>query len=225
MRLDMARILIVDDEKDIVNVIEEYCKHSGLETDVAYDGLEALEKAKVSFYDCIIMDIMMPRMSGYEAVEEIKKIKDIPIILCSAKVEEYDKLKGFEIGVDDYIVKPFSPKEVIARIKAVLKRTQSANIHDVLVFGNLKIDNSAHIVFVDDEKAELTNKEYDLLMLLIQNRTKYVSREQILDEIWGDDYQKGPRTIDTHIKMLRKDLKSCGDRIKTVRGEGYKFEA
>ncbi len=221
----MAKILIVDDEKNIVNVIEEYCKYSGFETDVAYDGLEALEKAKVNFYDCIIMDIMMPKMSGFEAVEEIKKIKDIPIILCSAKVEEYDKLKGFALGVDDYIVKPFSPKEVIARIKALLKRTQTANLHDILIFDNLKIDLSAHLVFVDEEQVELTNKEYDLLMLLVQNRTKYVSREQILDEIWGDDYRKNPRTIDAHIKMLRKDLKACGDRIKTVRGEGYKFEA
>lgn len=221
----MAKVLIVDDERDIVNVIAEYCKYSGFETDVAYDGLEAVEKAKVNFYDCIIMDIMMPKMSGYEAVEEIKKIKDVPIILCSAKVEEYDRLKGFELGIDDYIVKPFSPKEVIARIKALLKRVQTSNLHDVLVFDNLKIDNSAHVVFVDEKQVELTNKEYDLLMLLVKNRTKYVSREQILDEIWGDDYQKNPRTIDAHIKMLRKDLLSCGDRIKTVRGEGYRFEA
>ena len=171
------------------------------------------------------MDIMMPKMSGYEAVEEIKKIKDVPIILCSAKVEEYDKLKGFELGVDDYIVKPFSPKEVIARIKALLKRSHATNLHDILIFDNLKIDLSAHMVFVDEEQVELTNKEYDLLLLLVQNRTKYVSREQMLEAIWGDDYRKAPRTIDTHIKMLRKDLKSCGDKIKTVRGEGYKFEA
>ena len=221
----MAKILIVDDEKNIVNVIEEYCKYSGFETDVAYDGLEALEKAKVNFYDCIIMDIMMPKMSGFEAVEQIKKIKDVPIILCSAKVEEYDKLRGFGLGVDDYVVKPFSPKEVIARVKALIKRTQTANLHDILVFDNLKIDSSARLVFVDEEQVELTNKEYDLLMLLVQNRTKYVSREQIINEIWGDDFRKNPRTIDTHIKMLRKDLKTCGDRIKTVRGEGYKFEA
>lgn len=221
----MAKILIVDDEKNIVNVIKEYCEYNGFETDVAYDGLEAYEKAKVNFYDCIIMDIMMPKMSGYEAVEEIKKIKDVPIILCSAKVEEYDKLKGFELGVDDYIVKPFSPKEVIARIKALLKRSQTTNLHDILIFDNLKIDLSAHTVFVDEEQIELTNKEYDLLLLLVQNRTKYVSREQMLEAIWGDDYRKDPRTIDTHIKMLRKDLMSCGDKIKTVRGEGYKFEA
>lgn len=221
----MAKILIVDDEKNIVNVIKEYCEYNGFETDVAYDGFEAYEKAKVNFYDCIIMDIMMPKMSGYEAVEEIKKIKDVPIILCSAKVEEYDKLKGFELGVDDYIVKPFSPKEVIARIKALLKRSQTTNLHDILIFDNLKIDLSAHTVFVDEEQIELTNKEYDLLLLLVQNRTKYVSREQMLEAIWGDDYRKDPRTIDTHIKMLRKDLKSCGDKIKTVRGEGYKFEA
>lgn len=220
----MAKILIVDDEKNIVNVIKEYCEYSGFETDVAYDGLEAYEKAKVNFYDCIIMDIMMPKMSGYEAVEEIKKIKDVPIILCSAKVEEYDKLKGFELGVDDYIVKPFSPKEVIARIKALLKRSHATNLHDILIFDNLKIDLSAHMVFVDEEQVELTNKEYDLLLLLVQNRTKYVSREQMLEAIWGDDYRKDPRTIDTHIKMLRKDLKSCCDKIKTVRGEGYKFE-
>ena len=221
----MAKILIVDDEKNIVNVIKEYCEYNGFETDVAYDGVEAYEKAKVNFYDCIIMDIMMPKMSGYEAVEEIKKIKDVPIILCSAKVEEYDKLKGFELGVDDYIVKPFSPKEVIARIKALLKRSQTTNLHDILIFDNLKIDLSAHTVFVDEEQIELTNKEYDLLLLLVQNRTKYVSREQMLEAIWGDDYRKDPRTIDTHIKMRHKDLKIYGDKIKTVRGEGYKIEA
>lgn len=221
----MAKILIADDETNIVNVIKEYCEYSGFETDVAYNGLEAYEKAKVNFYDCIVMDIMMPKMSGYEAVEEIKKIKDVPIILCSAKVEEYDKLKGFELGVDDYIVKPFSPKELVARIKALLKRTQTSTLHDIMVFDNLKIDLSAHSVFVDDEIVELTNKEYDLLVLLVQNRTKYVSREQIIDSIWGDDYSKNPRTIDAHIKMLRRDLKCCGDKIKTVRGEGYKFEA
>ncbi len=221
----MAKILIVDDEKNIVNVIKEYCEFNELETDYAYNGLEAVEKAKINTYDCIVMDIMMPVMSGYEAVEEIRKFKDIPILLCSAKVEEYDRLKGFELGVDDYIMKPFSPREVVARIKAVLKRTLATKPHDTMIFGDLTIDLSTHVASVLGDAIQLTNKEWDLLVLLAKNGEKYTTRAQIIEVVWGGNLPKDPRTIDTHIKMLRRDLKHCGDYIKTVRKEGYKFEA
>lgn len=221
----MSKVLIVDDEINIVNVIKEYCEFNGYETDTASDGLEAYEKVKINDYDCIIMDIMMPKLSGYEAVEEIKKIKDVPIILCSAKGEEYDKLKGFELGIDDYISKPFSPKEVMARIGALIKRSQKNTPNKKIIFNNLLIDKSAHTVSVCGDIINITNKEYDMLLYLIENRNKFVTRQQLLENIWCKDSLKDMRTIDTHIKMLRAHLKSCGDMIKTVRGEGYKFEA
>jgi two-component system, OmpR family, response regulator ResD len=168
------------------------------------------------------MDIMMPNLNGYDAVKAIKEIKNIPTIMISAKGEEYDKLKGFELGIDDYIVKPFSPKEVMARIKALMKRTKGLN--DCMELDSLKIDFDGHIVFVKNEQINLTKKEYELLLTLIKNKGIVLSRDKLLSEIWGYDFDGDYRTIDTHIKMLRADLKECGNMIKTVRGVGYKFE-
>ncbi len=218
----MINVLIVDDEPNIVEVLKEYAQHNGMNVETAFDGLEACEKVENKNYDCIIMDIMMPKLNGYEAVKAIKEIKNIPVIMLSAKGEEYDKLKGFELGIDDYIVKPFSPKEVMARIKALMKRTN--RLSDCLELDDLKIDFDGHTVFVKNKQANLTKKEYELLVMLVRNNGIALSREKLLLEVWGYDFDGDYRTVDTHIKMLRADLKECGDKIKTIRGVGYKFE-
>ena len=216
------KILVVDDEVLIREVIKEYLNLEGFEFDEAANGEEAVSKALVNEYSLIIMDIMMPKMDGYQACKEIRKSKDIPFIFLSARSEEYDKLIGFELGIDDYVTKPFSPKELIARIKAVLKRTTREE--DVYQFSGLKIDDKAHDVFVDNEKVYLTPKEYDLLKYFVTNKNIALSREQLLTNVWGYDFYGDDRTIDTHVKTLRKNLGSYGDLIKTVRGIGYKFE-
>ncbi|MBP3631018.1 MAG: response regulator transcription factor [Clostridia bacterium] len=220
----MEKILIVDDEEKIVEVLCEYAKFNGFLTDTASDGYEAVEKVMTEDYDCILMDIMMPNLNGFEAVKQIKNIKNIPIIMISAKGEESDKLNSFELGVDDYIVKPFSPKEVIARIKAVLKR--SCSYVDKLKFDMLEIDTEGRIVTVDGEEKTLTNKEYNLLLLLVKNKDIVLTRDKILNQVWGYDYYGDGRTVDTHIKMLRADLgEKVSTKIKTVHGVGYKFES
>ncbi len=219
----MPRILIVDDEERIVNVLSEYAKFNDFEVDTAKDGYEAVEKVIENNYDCILMDIMMPNLNGFDAVKEIKSIKNIPCIMISAKGEEADKLQGFQLGADDYIVKPFSPKEVIARIKAVLKRT-GAYVDQLKVSG-IEIDTEGRNVSVDGKKLDLTNKEYQLLILLTSNKNVALTRDKILNTIWGYDYYGDGRTVDTHIKMLRAHLGSAGEHIKTIHGVGYKFEA
>lgn len=218
----MIKILIVDDEPNIVQVLKEYAEYNEMTVDVAFDGLQAYKKVEKTNYDCIIMDIMMPNLNGYEAVKAIKEIKTVPIIMISAKGEEIDKLKGFDLGIDDYIVKPFSPKEVMARIKALMKRTKGYN--NCKEFGMLKIDFDGREVYVNNKLVELTKKEYELLITLIKNKDIVMTRDRLLDEIWNFDYNGDYRTIDTHIKMLRADLGECGEMIKTVRGVGYKFE-
>ena len=218
----MINILIVDDEPKIVEVLKEYAEYNGFVVDTAFDGLEACDKVEKKNFDCIIMDIMMPNLNGYDAVKAIKEIKNIPTIMISAKGEEYDKLKGFELGIDDYIVKPFSPKEVMARIKALMKRTKGLN--DCMELDSLKIDFDGRLVFVKNKQINLTKKEYELLLTLIKNKGIVLSRDKLLSEVWGYDFDGDYRTIDTHIKMLRADLKECGNLIKTVRGVGYKFE-
>ncbi len=216
------KVLIVDDEALIRDVIKEYLLLDDIKVDEASDGKEALEKVKVNDYSLIIMDIMMPHMDGYQACKEIKKIKDIPFIMLSARSEEYDKLIGFDIGIDDYVTKPFSPKELMARVKAVIKRTsQEADIYD---FKGLKIDDKAHEVSVDGEIVYLTPKEYDLLKYFISNKNIALSREQLLTNVWGYDFYGDDRTIDTHVKTLRRNLGKYGEYIKTVRGVGYKFD-
>lgn len=219
----MEKILIVDDEEKIVEVLCEYARFNGFHTDTASDGYEAIEKVMAEDYDCILMDIMMPNLNGFEAVKEIKKLKNIPIIMISAKGEEVDKLNSFDLGVDDYVVKPFSPKEVIARIKAVLKRTCS--YVEKIKIGNLEIDTEGRIVKVNNEVKTLTNKEYNLLLLLVKNKDIVLTRDKILNQVWGYDYYGDGRTVDTHIKMLRADLGEISSRIKTIHGVGYKFES
>ena len=216
------KVLIVDDEPLIRSVIKEYLSLDGFETDEAEDGEEAVEKALSVDYDLIIMDIMMPKKDGFLACKEIKEKKSTPFIMLSARGEEYDKLTGFDIGVDDYVTKPFSPKELVARVKAVLKRTVGEN--DNLVFDGLVIDDKAHDVYVDDKKINLTPKEYDLLKYFIANNNIALSREQLLTNVWGFDFYGDDRTIDTHVKTLRNNLGKYRDFIVTVRGVGYKFE-
>ena len=216
------KLLIVDDEKLIRNVIKEYASLEGFEIDEAYDGLNAIDMVKNNDYDLIIMDIMMPKCDGYKAVEEIKKMKNIPFIMLSARNEEYDKLYGFNLGIDDYMTKPFSPKELMAIIKAVTKILSGNS--PKYVFEGLTIDDSAHEVYIDNERVDLTPKEYELLKYLIQNKNIALSRESLLDKVWGYDFYGDDRTIDTHIKTLRNNLKEYRKFIVTVRGMGYKFE-
>jgi len=216
------KILICDDEVLIRDVIREYLLLEQYEVFEAGDGLEAIELIKNNDIDLVIMDIMMPKMDGYQAIREIKKIKDIPFILLSARNEEFDKLIGFDIGADDYVTKPFSPKELIARIKAVMKRIQNESV--TYQYQTLILDDLAHVVKIDDENVLLTPKEYDLLKYLFQNKNIALSRETILTNVWGYDFFGDERTVDTHIKTLRNSLGKYRDLIQTVRGMGYKLE-
>lgn len=216
------KILVVDDEVLIRSVIKEYLLLEGYEVDEASNGEEAVKLATTNNYALMIMDIMMPHMDGFQACREIKQVNDIPCIMLSARSEEYDKLNGFDVGIDDYVTKPFSPKELMARVKAVLKRTNS--MESSYVFGELVIDDKAHDVFLGNNKLYLTPKEYDLLKYFVNNKNIALSREQLLTNVWGYDFYGDDRTIDTHVKTLRKNLGTYGDYIKTIRGIGYKFE-
>ena len=222
------KLLIVDDEAMIRQVLCEYAVFEGYEIDEAEDGMEAIRKCRENKYDLIIMDIMMPKLDGFSAVKEIKKIADIPVIMLSARSEEYDKLFGFEIGIDDYVVKPFSPKEVMARVAAVIKRNAKLDKdirNDILKFEGLEVDMKGRNVFVDGEKVELTPKEYELLFYMVTNKGIALSREKLLSDVWGFDFYGDDRTVDTHIKTLRSRLKDYKKFIVTLRGMGYKFEA
>ena len=223
----MYKILVVDDEAKIREVIREYSEFNGFEVTEAEDGMSAVGLVKLNNYDIIIMDVMMPKLDGFSACKEIKKIKDIPVIMLSARGEEYDKLFGFELGIDDYMVKPFSPKELMARVNAVLARHNSGSqqeTNEVMEFGGLVIDIPGRSVSVDGEKIELTPKEYDLLFFLVENKNIALSRDKLLEDIWGYDFFGDDRTIDTHIKNLRNNLGPYRDHIVTLRGVGYKFE-
>ena len=223
----MAKLLVVDDEKGIREVIREYSEFNGHEVTEAEDGMTAVGFCKLNEYDLIVMDIMMPRLDGYSACKEIRKISNVPIIMLSARGEEYDKLFGFELGIDDYVVNPFSPKELMARINAVLSRNASreSDTPQVLKFDGLEIDIPGRTVTVDGERIELTPKEYDLLFYLVENKNIALSRDRLLSDIWGYDFFGDDRTIDTHIKNLRNNLGNYRDYIVTMRGVGYKFEA
>ncbi len=227
-RYPMYRLLVVDDEPMIREVIREYAEFNDYEVDEAADGMEAVSKCRESDYDILVMDIMMPRLDGFSACKEIKKTKDIPVIMLSARSEEYDKLFGFELGIDDYVTKPFSPKELMARINAVVTRhnaqAQTQGPADEIAFGGLKINIPARTVEVDGVKVEMTPKEYDLLFYLVENKNLALSRDTLLQDIWGYDFFGEDRTIDTHIKNLRNNLGPYRDHIVTVRGVGYKFE-
>ena len=218
------KVLIVDDEAGIRDVIKEYCLFENYDVLEAEDGESALNKVKYnSDIDLIVLDIMMPKMDGYSTLKEIRKISNIPVIMLSARSEEYNKLLSFELGVDDYVTKPFSPKELIARIKAVVSRGNTIN-KDKYVYKTLVIDYLGHKVTIDDKELKLTPKEYELLVLFVQNKAIALSRETLLSKVWGYDFFGDDRTIDTHIKMLRNNLGEYRDLIKTVRGLGYKYE-
>ena len=217
----MARILVVDDEAGIRDVIKEYAEFEGHEVEEAADGMAAIELVKEKDFDIVILDIMMPRLDGFSTCKEMRKIKDIPVIMLSARGEEYDKLFGFELGIDDYIVKPFSPKELMARINVVLSRNRAANAasQDKLVYEGLEIDFAGRSVIVDGEHAKLTPKEF-----LARNKNIAFSRQQLLSKVWGYDFFGDDRTVDTYVKMLRANLGPYRKCIVTLRGMGYKFE-
>lgn len=225
----MSKMLIVDDEEKIRAVVREYAEFEELEVTEARDGMEAVNLCRENDYDIIIMDVMMPRLDGYSACKEIKKQKDIPVIMLSARGEEYDKLFGFETGIDDYVVKPFSPRELMARVRAVLARSQAAQKPSVSaqerqVYGGLEIDLAGREVYVDGVRASMTPKEYDLLFYLVKNKGLALSRDKLLEEVWGYDFFGDDRTVDTHIKMLRGSLGAYRTYIVTLRGMGYKFD-
>jgi len=222
----MIKLLIVDDEKKIREVVREYAEFDGFEVSEAENGMQAIEKVKADDFDIIIMDIMMPRLDGFSACKEIKKIREIPIIMLSARGEEYDKLFGFELGIDDYIVKPFSPKELLARVRAVLKRNSQkiSSQEKLVIYKGLTINFTAREVVRNGERVAMTPKEYDLLFFLVKNMNVALSREKLLEEVWGYDFYGDDRTVDTHIKMLRNSLGEYRNLIITLRGMGYKFE-
>ena len=217
------KVLVVDDEILIRNVIKEYLKINNIDFDEADNGEEAIELVNQNNYDCIVMDIMMPKMDGFTAVKEIKKFSDAKIIMLSARTEEYDKLSGFDLGIDDYVTKPFSPKELIARIKAVQKRGNNS-ISDILKVGGIELNMLARTAKIDNEEIELTHTQFDLMTLFLKNVGIALSRDSIIDKIWGYTYEAEDRTIDAHIKLLRSKIGKYKNNIKTVRGIGYKFE-
>ena len=220
----MTKLLIVDDEVKIREMIAKYAIHEGFDIDMASDGLEAVEMCEKNHYDLIVMDIMMPNLDGFSAVKDIKKIhENIPVIMLSALGEEYDKVHGFDLGIDDYVVKPFSSKELMMRIHAILKRS-NINQSNVFTIGDLSIDYSARVVTVKNERVQLSPKEYELLTYLVKNNGIALTREQLLQNVWGYDFFGDDRTLDTHIKLLRKNLGDCAKYIVTLRGVGYRFD-
>ena len=219
------KLLIADDEIKIREVLREYGKLYGYEVREASDGEEAIRMVEREDFDCVILDIMMPNLDGYSACRNIKKIKNVPVIILSARQDEDDKLYAFDLGIDDYVTKPFSPKELMARVKVVIERsggkvTREKNFYS---YRGITLDVTSHEVTVDGVLVHVTNKEFDLLKYFLQNPNVVVSRYTLLEKIWGYDFYGVERTVDTHIKMLRKNLGPYGSLIKTVRGEGYKF--
>ena len=222
----MARLLIVDDEMRIRELIKKYAKFEGYEVDEAADGIEALEKCRSNDYDLVILDIMMPELDGFSVYRELRKNRPVPVIILSARGEEYDRIHGFELGIDDYVVKPFSPRELMMRVAAVLKRTGSIGKAEKEVYEHdgLRVDFTGRQVVLDGEALSLSPKEYDLLFYLVRNRGVALSRERLISQVWGMDFYGDDRTLDTHIKLLRKRLGRLSGRIVTLRGVGYRFE-
>lgn len=228
----MSKILVVDDEDKIRVIIRKYAEFEGYEIAEASDGMEAVMMARENDYDLIIMDVMMPELDGFSACKEIRKTKETPIIMLSARGEEYDKIHGFELGIDDYVVKPFSPRELMMRVKAVLSRGASIKSNatteaerDVYKKDGLTVDFTARMVLVDGQEVSMTPKEYDLLFYMVKNRGIALSREKLITEVWGYDYYGDDRTLDTHIKILRGSLGEYRKFLITLRGVGYRFEA
>lgn len=224
----MSKLLVVDDEERIRSIICKYGEFEGYEVDEAIDGIDAIEKCKKTTYDLIIMDIMMPNLDGISAVKKIREHWLMPIIMLSARGEEYDRIHGFEIGIDDYVVKPFSPKELMMRVTAILKR-YNGDYHrkhkDIYKWKGLKIDYTARKVFIDKKEVEMSPKEYVLLFYLVKNEGIALTREQLIHDVWGYDFYGDDRTLDTHIKLLRKSLCDYSTCVITLRGVGYRFEA
>ncbi|MBQ1815373.1 MAG: response regulator transcription factor [Ruminococcus sp.] len=224
----MSKILVVDDEFRIRQIIRKYAEFEGYEVEEAVDGMQAIEVCRKNSFDLIIMDVMMPELDGFSACREIRKFCDTPIIMLSARGEEYDKIHGFELGSDDYVVKPFSPKELMMRVNAVIKRTGSSSENEtkkeVFKYQGLEVDFSARIVTIDGERIEMTPKEYDLFFYMVKNRGLALTRESLISEVWGYDFFGDERTLDTHIKLLRRSLGEYSRCIVTLRGVGYRFE-
>ncbi|MBR5743457.1 MAG: response regulator transcription factor [Clostridia bacterium] len=221
------KILIVDDEKMIRELVKKYAVFSGHAVIEASDGMEAVDAVRRDkAIDIVVMDVMMPELDGFSAVREIRKFSDVPVVMLSARGEEYDRIHGFELGIDDYVVKPFSPRELVMRLEAVCRRGKAAGgaSHDVFTDGGLSVDFTARLVTIDGEKRDLSPKEYDLLFYLVRNRGLALTREQLISEVWGYDYYGDDRTLDTHIKLLRKNLGPYQNKIVTLRGVGYRFE-
>lgn len=224
------KILIVDDEKMIRELVKKYAVFGGHTVAEAENGMEAVElvRSQKEIFDIIVMDVMMPELDGFSAVSEIRKTSDVPVVMLSARGEEYDRIHGFELGIDDYVVKPFSPRELIMRLEAIVRRGHHVAAEpkrDIFSFEGLKVDFTARVVTVDGSKVDLSPKEYDLLFYLVRNRGLALTREKLISEVWGYDYYGDDRTLDTHIKLLRKNLGPYQKNIVTLRGVGYRFEA
>ena len=221
----MSKLLIVDDEFRIRELIKKYALYEGYEVFEAENGQEAINICRINSFDLIVMDIMMPHVDGFTACKEIRKTSSTPIIMLSALGEEYDRIRGFETGVDDYVVKPFSPKELMLRINAVLKRSSTnQTASDKFVYKGLSVDFSARIVTIDDKRVEMTPKEYDLFFFMVKNKGLALTREMLINKVWGYDFFGDDRTLDTHVKLLRKSLGSYANMVVTLRGVGYRFE-
>lgn len=224
----MYNILVVDDEEKIRTVIRKYGEFEGYEIAEASNGIEAVEMCRKNDYDLVILDIMMPELDGFTACRKIRESRNVPIIMLSARGEEYDKIHGFELGIDDYVVKPFSPRELMMRVKAVISRNAAGSSHEdgheVFDAEGLHIDFTGRIVTINGNKADMTPKEYDLLFYLVRNRGIALTREKLINDVWGYDYYGDDRTLDTHIKLLRSSLMEYRKFLVTLRGVGYRFE-
>ena len=222
----MSKILVVDDEFRIREIIKKYANFEGHKVTEAVDGMSAIEICNKETFDIIIMDVMMPELDGFSACKEIRKHCNTPIIMLSARGEEYDKIHGFELGIDDYVVKPFSPKELMMRVNAVLKRSNGADTpsQDVVKYENLVVDFTARIVTVNGKRVDMTPKEYELFFYMVKNKGIALTREKLISEVWGYDFFGDDRTLDTHIKLLRKSLGEYSKCIVTLRGVGYRFD-
>jgi len=229
----VKRLLIVDDEEKIRLIIKKYAEFEGYETEEAKDGMQALDICRSKDFDLIILDVMMPELDGFSTCREIKKLRDIPVIMLSARGEEYDRIHGFELGIDDYVVKPFSPKELMMRVNAVISRYQKKEAgisgnetpHEIYEREGLLVDFTGRLVKIDGKRVDMTPKEYDLLFYMVRNKGIALTREKLITEVWGYDYFGDDRTLDTHIKLLRSSLGEYRRFLVTLRGVGYRFEA
>ncbi len=218
-------LLIVDDEQRIRELIRKYAVFEGYTVEEATNGMEAVSMCRLKRYDLVIMDVMMPELDGFSACREIRKTSQVPMVMLSARGEEYDRIHGFELGVDDYVVKPFSPKELMMRVGAILKRSGAAQAeNEVVAIAGLTVDFTARRVTLDGQPLDLSPKEYDLLFYMVRNRGIALTRERLISEVWGYDFFGDDRTLDTHIKLLRRQLGPYAEKITTLRGVGYRFE-